>query len=79
MMNERIKQLLKQSTKEVNPDDREWVFSKVDQEKFAKLIALECAKVCNDVGTAIWAEPNQSNMGTAQTCKVAIEKHFGVE
>jgi hypothetical protein len=39
----------------------------------------ECTKVCNDVGVAIFAEPVQNNFGTAQTCKLAIEKHFGVE
>ncbi len=41
-MNERIKELLKQATKEVDPYDRVWVFSKVDQAKFAELIVREC-------------------------------------
>ncbi len=43
-MNERIRELLKQATKEVDPHDRVWVFSKVDQAKFAELIVRECAK-----------------------------------
>jgi hypothetical protein len=47
--------------------------------KLAELIVRECATICKDVGNAVWAEPHQSNMGTAQTCKAAIEKHFGVE
>jgi hypothetical protein len=50
-----------------------------DVAKFAELIVKECTKVCNDVGVAIFAEPVQNNFGTAQTCKLAIEKHFGVE
>ena len=41
-MNERIRELLKQATKEVDPHDRVWVFSKVDQAKFAELIVREC-------------------------------------
>jgi hypothetical protein len=44
-MNERIKELLKQATKEVDPHDRVWVFSKVDQAKFAELIVRECADI----------------------------------
>ena len=44
-MNEQIKALMKQATRELNPDDRVWVFSKVDQEKFAKLIIRKCADI----------------------------------
>lgn len=44
-MNEQIRQLLKQATTNVNPEDREWVFSRVDQAKFAKLIVLKCAEI----------------------------------
>jgi hypothetical protein len=44
-MNERIRELLKQATKEVDPHDRVWVFSKVDQAKFAELIVRECADI----------------------------------
>jgi hypothetical protein len=47
--------------------------------KFAELVAQECAKVCDDVGVALFAEPHQSNLTTAQTCALAIKKHFGVE
>ena len=56
-----------------------WALSDEELEKFAELIVKECTKVCNDVGVAIFAEPVQNNFGTAQTCKLAIEKHFGVE
>ena len=44
-MNERIQQLLKQATKAVDPETRIWVFSEVDQTKFAELIVKECARV----------------------------------
>jgi len=47
-MNERIQELLKQATKEVNPEDREWVFSRVDQAKFAELIVQECRPWLSD-------------------------------
>lgn len=49
-MNERIKDLLKQATKEIDPHDRVWVFSKVDQEKFAELIVRECLAICEELG-----------------------------
>jgi hypothetical protein len=45
-MNERIRELLNQATEEVDPEDRVWVFSKVDQEKFAENLIRECANIC---------------------------------
>jgi len=48
-MNKRIFELLKQATTDINPQDREWVFSRVDQVKFAELIVEACAQhVLND-------------------------------
>jgi hypothetical protein len=44
-MKKRIFELLKQATTSVNPQDREWVFSRVDQIKFAELIVKECGRV----------------------------------
>ena len=40
-MNKRIQELLKQATKAVDPETRVWVFSEVDQAKFAELIVEE--------------------------------------
>ena len=84
-MNERIKQLERQAIIDVlngnDPDgdvDRMYISAEFTK-KFAQLIVKECSKVCNDVGVAIFAEPVQNNFGTAQTCKLAIEQHFGVE
>jgi len=42
-MNKRIFELLKQATIDINPEDREWVFSRVDREKFAELIIMDIA------------------------------------
>lgn len=62
-MNERIKELLAKATTRTNPEDRQWVFSKVDQEKFAELIVRECAN---------YAFSNDQD-------HKAMLKHFGVE
>jgi hypothetical protein len=89
-MNERIKELLKQATKEVDPHDRVWVFSKVDQAKFAELIVRECVGIleteielvkgykstaCNDFDVR-WHE------GKIEHFAKLVEKskkHFGVK
>jgi hypothetical protein len=78
-MNERIQELMIQATTIEYGLVRGLDRVTFDKEKFAQLIVKECTKVCNDVGVAIFAEPVQNNFGTAQTCKLAIEKHFGVE
>ena len=67
-MNERIKELLKQATKEVDPYDRVWVFSKVDQAKFAELIVRQCAIICKESGDV-----------PAVLVSEDILLHFGVE
>jgi hypothetical protein len=66
-MNEQIKALMKQATRELNPDDRVWVFSKVDQEKFAKLIVQKCADIGERYADGNYEVYNQ------------ILKHFGME
>ena len=62
-MNERIKELLKQST------GTRWYcggeYSEVDQEKFAELIVRECMSYMED--------------GDIDFAKFMIKKHFGVE
>ena len=82
-MNERIREIAEQAGGEFYEGfagSTNFVkFAEDDFKKFAELIVKECATICKDVGNAVWAEPHQSNMGTAQTCKAAIEKHFGVE
>jgi hypothetical protein len=68
-MNERIKDLLKQATRELNPDDRVWVFSKVDQAKFAELIVKECAWLVDE---------NDISLPYGTFGKL-IKEHFGVK
>jgi hypothetical protein len=76
MNKELIQRFLNQSC--YDEQDQRELEDWINLEKFAELIVRECATICKDVGNAVWAEPHQSNMGTAQTCKAAIEKHFGV-
>ena len=64
-MNERIQELMEQATVQVDPDDREWVFFKVDQAKFAELIVRECLSYAKD--------------GDIDFMKFMIKQHFGVE
>ena len=68
-MNEQIRELLKQATKEVDPHDRVWVFSKVDQAKFAELIVKECARV-------YW---NIDDGDLHDEYVKVLKKHFGIE
>jgi len=70
-MNERIQELMEQATVQVDPDDREWVFFKVDQAKFAELIVRECAeRLLNDA--------KLTDIQTTR-CVASIREHFGVE
>ena len=74
-MNERIRELLKQATKEVDPYDRVWVFSKVDQAKFAELIVRECTE-------SLWTEECYNSdlaLEEFERNSAKIKKHFGVE
>jgi hypothetical protein len=82
-MNERIKELLKQATKEVDPHDRVWVFSKVDQAKFAELIVRECAEQIKTQGISAASEDYGDyeigfNAGLYHAL-YTIKQHFGVE
>ena len=69
-MNERIQELMEQATVQVDPDDREWVFFKVDQAKFAQLIVKECIDCLKPLSR------NHSMVGAAID---TIREHFGVE
>jgi hypothetical protein len=75
-MNERIRELLKQATKEVDPYDRVWVFSKVDQAKFAELIVKECAMLVK--GFEITQEVALDEYVDYEASAV-LKEHFGIE
>ena len=78
-MNERIRELAEQAGSTHKQNLGVYQFYSDEMQKFADLIVQDCAKICNDVGVAVFAEQVQNNFSTAQTCKVAIEIHFGVE
>ena len=63
MMNERIKELEKQSVY-YNEDEDVWEFNR---QKFAELIVGECADLCSDLD------------GGENMFSRGIRKHFGVE
>ena len=73
-MNERIKELLKKATRRVDREDREWVFSEVDQKKFAELIVRECIDIAQDRANFPGYPPNDVNYIIDE-----IREHFGVE
>lgn len=84
-MNERIRQLAKQATKEVwgnDPFNGAPTFEghELDEEKFAELIVRECAKVVNDTE---YPYENEADKNTWDTCCVwtaeKLKEHFGVE
>jgi hypothetical protein len=68
-MNERIQQLLEQSTWNILGVDQ------VDHKKFAELIVRECAKVSEDDIT----DGDACCTNTAYRIASQIKKHFGVE
>jgi hypothetical protein len=75
-MNERIQELLKQATKAVDPENRVWVFSKVDQAKFAQLIVAECLAQVAKVDDMLEDEPAQH--AAVAWVASSIAKHFDV-
>ena len=88
MMKKRIFELLKRATINVNPQDREWVFSRVDQVKFAELIIQECAALAKSKSERIQSMETDDRGDQAQIHSLAwqfeefgyeIKKHFGVE
>jgi hypothetical protein len=73
-MNERIKQLAEQAG--YLPDSfgiGHWDMPEC--KKFAELIILECAKVCDDVAS----DSHGDWRGGAWECETGIKEHFGVE
>ena len=81
-MNERIKELLKKATRRVDREDREWVFSEVDQEKFVKLIVRECALTLESITVPVLDYNPDFDNGYNKallTGSTVIKKHFGVE
>ena len=78
-MNERIKELLKQATKEVDPHDRVWVFSKVDQAKFAELIVRECLAIARHREDELEDAGLLKESNAAGIVAYRIARQFGVK
>ena len=72
-MNKRIQELLKQATKTVDPEYRVWVFSEVDQAKFAQLIVRECADFIDS-----HKRVDEYGLACDIIYGVDLMKHFGV-
>jgi alkyl hydroperoxide reductase subunit AhpF len=77
MMNERIKELLKQATIDGVPqldidDDIDW-------EKFAELIVKECMDRVSNWNTFIIEDDNIHHSNIADDINEDLRKHFGVE
>ena len=70
-MNERIKQLATQATRQYSPTyyTQEWI------QGFAELIVAECIAICQDID----GEDNIDARSGRQDCAVEIKEHFGVE
>ena len=75
-MNERIKELAIEWADQLDwdfpSDPKEYTFSSIALEKFAKLIIKECANIC-------FSEAQGHNMAFGEHCGVVIKEHFGVE
>ena len=72
-MNEQIKSLVEQAKQSVPAGLAPEQWLEVYHAKFAELIVLECAQVCQD-------QPNHYALKTDRdNCAVAIKEHFGVE
>jgi hypothetical protein len=75
-MNERIKELIKQATEHDyttwdSYNQKELVYYKFNQEKFAELIVRECAELVKDF--------YQEDEFTCYSAATEIKEHFGVE
>ena len=84
-MKDRIQELLYISTKMIEPDEKVWVFYKVDHKKFAELIIRECVQTLidntperytNESAEEDWDKGYDRAM---KDCVQHIQEHFGVK
>jgi len=74
-MNKRIRELYNQSLV-IRNDDAQWIEDELDPEKFAKLIAKECADICLEMAAKC---AGISDGALAKDCAYWIKKDFGVK
>ena len=89
-MNERIKQLAEQATKQVTKPDGHYIVQEW-QKVFAELIVAECVAQCEQVAadadvmaesrfvTDMERQLHEGRWGGAKNCTAQIREHFGVE
>lgn len=75
MMNERIRELMAQATKVVEPNDPDYRHEIFDKEKFAELIVKECVTVLNN---RFMGDMNREDL-EVRRCIADVKQHFGVE
>jgi len=75
-MNERIRELVKQAT---TIEEHKWgvSYDNFNKEKFAELIAKECAEICLEMAAKCAGLPGDGAL--AKDCAYYIKKDFGVE
>ena len=78
-MNERINELLKQSTTDVKDEFGNWINFSVDQEKFAELIVRSCVEVVEKLSPGYNDYRNQIEDAFRGDCVEEIKQHFGVK
>ena len=74
-MNERIRELVRESNLDVYGLGKERYKWEYTVEKFAELIVGECVAICQNVD----GEDNIDARSGRQDCAMRIEQHFGVE
>ena len=72
-MNERIRELIAQATKVVEPNDPDYRHEIFDKEKFAELIVRECIQVA-----ANQRNPSNLNYKPSERFVEDLKLHFGV-
>jgi hypothetical protein len=77
-MNERIRELLKQST---NPpwDGEQGPMNEFNLERFAELIVLECMRMCDVAAVGYDTHNHIKEANGCCSAKEYIAEHFGVE
>ena len=80
-MNERIQELAEQSRikDHWSIDEGRYLTNYLDEKKFAELLIMECADVCDSVAT-YHDDNNEIKAGVgAWDCRRSIKQHFGVK
>jgi hypothetical protein len=77
-MNERIKELAEQATKQVTKPDGHYIVQEW-QKVFAELIVGECMRMCDVAAIGYESHGHMKEANGCYSAKEYIEEHFGVE